>query len=421
MKETKNAEKVVIDTNILLDNPEILLSPDIHPIIPYTVLSELDNLKRNPDLKRATQSAIKLIYQGMKSKHIEIPGVPTSISTNDEKIIKSAKKLNTRVLTNDIGARAVAMARNVEIMEDFEDDSIDYEYTGIITIPGDLNYEKSFVQIKEMQLDEFNLNFNVDLKHNQYCIVDRVVEKNDIWVRNKDLVYRISQSMKPFRDAGVVDGPLDSEQMCALHAVINPDVPLVMISGKLGTGKSMLSLMGSLACTRGQKRYKYYDKIFVTRPPISVNRNLQLGFLPGDLSEKLGDWIGGIRSNLKYLLEKTDLQKKEKFSEEVFNEYFEMINIDSMQGVSLHNTILIVDEFQLLDVETLKLVLSRISEGSKVILVGDYEDQTYGINRGNEGWKVILKHLGTSEDMSFVKLKNIYRSKLARFVDKIFN
>ena len=421
MKESPEAKKVVIDTNILLDNPEILISPEIHPIIPYTVLSELDNLKRNPDLKRPAQLAIKLIYQGMKTGHIEIPGVPTSTTTNDEKIVKAAKKLQVPILTDDIGARAVAMSRNVKIMEDFEDDSIDYDYSGIITIKGDLNYEQDFVQIKELPIEEFNLKFNTNLKLNQYCIIDRVIDKDDIWIRKEEKVLRISQSMKPYRDAGITDSPLDSEQMCVLNAITDPEIPLVIVSGKLGTGKTLLTLMGALACTRGQKRFKYYDKILVTRPPISINRKLQLGFLPGDLSEKLGDWIGGIKSNLKFLLEKTELQKKEKVSEEVFQEYFEMINLDSMQGVSLHDSILIVDEFQLLDVESLKLVLSRISEGSKVVLVGDYEDQTYGVNRGNEGWKVLLKHLGTSNEMAFIKLKNMYRSKLARFVDKIFN
>jgi len=412
--------KVVIDTNVLIDNPQVLLDNNISPLIPYTVLSELDNLKRNPDLKRAAQTAIKLIHDGMLNNHVEVTNIPTSITTPDERIVKAAKTKDAFFMSGDIGAQAIAIARNVKLIDTLKDETIDYNYTGYCTIKGTVEYEQKFVQIKELPLEEFNEIFNTNLKENEYCIIDRIIEKNDIWVNKKGKVTRISQSMKPFRDAGIVESPLDSEQMCALNAVFDPDVPLTIISGALGTGKTILSLISALACVKGQKRYKYYDKVYVTRPPSSINKDMKLGFLPGTLEEKLGDWMGGIKSNLKFLLEKTERDKKEEVAEEVFNDYFEMINIDSIQGVSLHDTILLVDEFQLLDTDTLKLVLSRISSGSKVVLIGDTDGQTYGINRANEGFKVLYKHLGNSEEMNYIKLVNIYRSKLAEFVQKIF-
>lgn len=414
-----DAKKVVIDTNILLDNPEVLLDKTIIPIIPYVVLSELDGLKRNPDLKRSAQSAIKLIYDGMKTGDIEIPGVPTSYETNDEKIVKSAKKLEVPLMTDDIGARAVALARHVEVIDTL-DENIDYDYSGYTIVKGDLNYEQNMVQIKELMVEEIEHMFEVTLKENEYLIIDRIVEKDDIWIKSGDTVRRISQSMKPFKDAGVMDTPLDSIQMCALDAIFDPTVPLTVIDGKLGTGKTMLTLMSALATTIGQKRYSFYERILVTRPPISTNKSLQLGFLPGTLEEKMGDWMGGIKSNLKFLLEKNDKDKREEKATKAFEDYFEMINIDSIQGTSLHNTILLVDEYQLLDTDTLKLVLSRISEGSKVVLIGDTQGQTYGVNRANEGFKVLYKHLGNAPEFNYIKLENIYRSKLAKFVEEIF-
>jgi PhoH-like ATPase len=417
--------RVVIDTNILLDNPEILLNKEINPVIPYTVLHELDGLKRNPDLKRAAQSAIKLIYAGMKDGHIDIPGVPTSYETADEKIIKSAKKLKIPVLTDDIGARAVAMSRNVEIIEDFEDDSIDYEYKGYCIVAGDLNYEQDMVQIKEMQDVEFQERFDCILKENQYCIIDRVVDKNDIWKKRGNKVLRISQSMKPYKDAGVLITPMDSIQMAAIDAIFDLDVPLTVIDGKLGTGKTLLSLMGALAHTTGQRRYESFDQIMVTKPPVSVNRNLYTGFKPGTSEEKMSGHLGGIKSNLKFLLDKRDTSKNrdltESIASKIWDEYFGVIEIDEIQGTSLHNTCLIVDEFQLLSTDDLKLVLSRISEGSKVILVGDVWGQTYGINRGNEGFKTLYRHLGKAPEFNYIRLENIYRSKLAEFVESIFD
>ena len=92
-----------------------------------------------------------------------------------------------------------------------------------------------------------------------------------------------------------------------------------------------------------------------------------------------------------------------------------------MQGMSLHNSILLVDEAQKLSDDSLKLILSRIADGSKVVLMGDTVGQVYGLNRGNEGYKVLFKHLGKSPEMCYIKLENIYRSELAKFVAKIFN
>jgi len=417
---TKVPTKVVIDTNILIDHPEILNDKSLSPVIPYMVLSELDNLKRNPDLKRSAQQAIKLLYNGIKEERITVTNIPTSITTPDEKIIKAAKKAQVPFMSNDIGAKAIAMSRNVKLIEAFEDETINYNYTGYFHINADLNYENDTVPIKEMQKVEFENKLDVKIHENEYCIVDRVSGKSDIWVCRNDRVKRISQSMKPFRDAGIMDSPLDPEQMCALHSVMDNEVPLTVISGEVGTGKTILSLMSAIACVNGQKRYMYYDKIYVTRPPISINNNMKLGYLPGTLSEKLGDWMGGIQSNLKFLLEKNKKDADSELASTIFQEKFDLINIDSIQGMSLHRGILLVDEFQLLDENLLKLILTRMAEGSKLVLIGDFENQTYGINRANEGYKVLLKHLGEHPEMSFIKLKNIYRSSLTKFVASIY-
>jgi PhoH-like ATPase len=419
-------QSVVIDTNILIDHPEVLLDKTIHPLIPYTVLAELDNLKRNPDLKRAAQAAIKLIKLGLDEKTVEITNIPTSITTPDERIVKAAKTKKVPFMTNDIGAMAIAMARHVPLMDALEDETIDYSYTGIVSVKGDLNYEQDYTAIKELQLDEFNNSFNVSLKENQYCIIDRVIDKNDIWVNHRSRVTRISQSMKPYRDAGVLISPMDSEQMCAIDAVFDDTIPLTIIDGALGTGKTLLTLMGALARVEGQQRYRNYDKIIVTKPPVSVNRNLYTGYKPGTTEQKMSGHLGGIKSNLKFLLDKRDTGKKktadpqESTSDLIWEERFDIIEIDEIQGVSLHNSILLVDEWQLLDTDSSKLVLSRIAEGSKVVLIGDTAGQTYGMNRANEGFKVLYKYLGAAPEFNYVKLSNIYRSPLAKFVERIF-
>jgi len=751
-----NKQRVVLDTNVLIDAPEAVFMYD-SIVLPYTVLAELDNHKRNPDLKRQAQAAIKCINEGINKGIIEVVDLPTEDSSPDERIVRACKDNNAMFVTQDIGAKCIAKAQGVHIGEESTDDSIDYSYTGYIEIDAsnDTDYEMHWKHLKEVMPIETLEKFNVDLMLNQYMIVNRIGGAVDIWRESQGKIVRISQSIKPLRSAGLIDSPLDAQQQCAIDAVMNPEVPLTVIDGGLGVGKeqplsaniltptgwkkmgdintgdlvigskglpievlgtypqgikdvykidfidgtsvecglehlwgvytpknkykvvsvkdmlkhplvkktfdkrygtyqnnyqlaiplsapcvygtdetlpldpyllglllgdggmsqdtisftnaniniinevkkrlpvaytigvlsfnkgawhcnismangvhteikpfrhiletlglhgklsvdkhipdiyknatlqsrkaliqglidtdgyvvnnklvefstssdklakdflevarsigmvvsikdripkytykgevlegmksyrireltktkksivgitkirkeeskclyvdskdhlyvtdgynlthnTVLVLMGALATTRGQKNYRFYKKILVTRPPIATDRKLELGFLPGDLSQKLGDWVGGVKSNLKFLYEKDLETSLNKSADSIFEEHFELLNLESVQGVSLHNVILLVDEYQLLNTDTLKLVLSRIAQGAKVVLVGDTQGQTYGINRSNEGFRTLYKYLGKNSNMNFIKLNNIYRSKLSEFVDEVF-
>jgi len=414
--------KVVFDTNVLIDSPEAVLTYD-NVVLPYTVLAELDNHKRNPDLKRAAQAAIKCINAGINKGTVEVVDLPTEDSSPDERIVRACKVNSATFITQDIGAKCIAKAQGVTVGEEAADDSIDLDYTGFIEIDiqEDVDYEMHWKHLKEVMPIEVLEKFNVSLEINQYLIVNRTGGAIDIWRNDGEKVIRISQSIKPLRSAGLVDSPLDAVQQCAVDAVMNPNVALTVIDGGLGTGKTLLSLMGALATTRGQKNYRFYKKILVTRPPVTTDRKLELGFLPGDLGAKLGDWVGGIKSNLKFLYEKDLESSLNTQADTIFIEHFELMNLESIQGVSLHDVVLLVDEYQLLNTDTLKLVLSRIAQGAKVVLIGDTQGQTYGVNRSNEGFKTLYRYLGKNENMNFIKLSNIYRSKLSEFVDEVFN
>ncbi len=421
--------KISLDTNILIDDPAIVFDKSRDFALSFTVIRELDKLKRNPDLKRAAQAAIVNIWSLFKDDQIEVLNIPTLLGESpDERIVQDAKDAGIPLLSNDIGARIIAKAHGVAISDFAATATIDYDYTGIVTVKGTVHYEQEFVQIKKMQLEEFNEQFDTDLKENMYCIIDRVVEKNDIWINQRGTVKRISQSMKPFSDAGVSLHPKDYEQMCAIHAVFDPTVPLTVIDGRLGTGKTILTLAAVLGCVRGQKRYQHYEEVYVSKPPVSINKALYTGYKPGTSEDKMSGHLGGIKSNLKFLLDKRGDSKKvnsagekvETISQEVWYEFFRVMEIDEAQGTSLHDSVWIVDEWQLLDEETSKLVLSRIATGSKIILVGDAQGQTYGVNRANEGFKVLYEHFGAAPEFSFIKLDKIYRSPLANFIAEVY-
>lgn len=421
--------KLSLDTNILIDNPDILFDTSKEFVVSFTVIRELDKLKRNQDLKRAAQHAIKNIWHLYSTGKLEILNIPTLLGDSpDECIVQDTKDNEASILSNDIGARIIAKAVGVDVSDFEAEDVIDYNYKGYVEIQGTVEYEKDYVQVKELQLAEFNELFSVDLSENEYCIINRVSTGYDIWVNNNGVVSRISQSMKPFRDAGVMLSPMDAIQMCAIHAVFDNTIPLTVIDGTLGTGKTVLTLMAALARSVGQNRLRTYTNILVTKPPVSINKDLYTGFKPGTSEDKMSGHLGGIKSNLRFLLDKQDIKTRkakggddvELPSDLVWNEVFSVIELDEIQGTSIHDAILIVDEWQLLDTDTSKLVASRIAQGSKIVLVGDTAGQTYGMNRANEGFKVLYKYLGKAPEFNYIKLENIYRSPLAEFIETVY-
>ena len=412
---------VVYDTNVLLDYPDIVLEGKC--AVSFTTLRELDSLKRRPDLKFMAQQAIKSLEQAMLQDLVEVLGAPTLETLNpespDERIILDTIAAGYSFSSQDIGANVIAEALGLETTKRTSQTNYDKDYTGYVTLKGDLNYESRYVATKEMQKIEFEEVFQVHLRENQYIIIDRVVEKDDVWVCKGDVVSRISQTMKPYKSAGIMDTPLDSIQMAALDAIFDVDIPLTIIDGKLGTGKTLLSLMAAYARVNGQHQLKAYNNVSITRPNITTDHRFERGFLPGEARDKDLPWVAGITSNLKYLFEKNDKQRNDNAGTKIFEEHFEIIPLETIQGLSLNNSILLVDEFQLLDRDGLLLVLGRIAEGSKVVLIGDTRSQTYHINRGSEGFKLLQPHYGEQELINFIRLDNVYRSKLAEFVAEL--
>ncbi len=435
--------KISVDTNILIDDSSILFDTTKEFVISFQVLRELDKLKRNPDLKRSAQTAIKNVKAQLLAGKVEILNVPTLDQLGespDECILLDTYNSGANFLSEDINATVIAMALGMQLEDAEAKADIDYGYTGYKEIPINDEYTKTLRVLKEMPQVEFEVIMGVELGINEYCIVEDGTAFPDIWKTKVETVngesvnkaVRISQKMSPYTSAGIRGvQPLDAMQMCVLDAVFDTTCPLVVVDGVLGTGKTMLSMMAALATTQGEKRYQHYDQVFVTASPESVNRNLYTGFKPGTSEDKLSGHLSGFKSNLKFLLDpkrvkenrktKNPDEEEETPSEESWRNNFSIVEIDEMQGMSLHNSILLVDESQKLSEDSLKLILSRIASGSKVVLMGDTIGQVYGLNRGHEGFKVLLRHAGRSPEMCYIKLDNIYRSELAKFVAQIFN
>lgn len=420
-------QKILLDTNVLLTDPDIVSKNPEKYAICLTTLRELDKLKRKPELNYAVRRAIKSIFFNLKDLRIDInEEIDYDNLTNDEKIILSAKKNNFTFRTEDIGAMVIAESMfGVVLDTDLGDkDDLNRDYKGYkelfiedIEIWTQLyhceNAEDSLVMEfgENLDINEYKAILNKE-NNEEYILIQRNFEGDVIQVPLK--LYK-----KVLTEIGIKIRPLDVYQWIALDSVLN-DNPFSIIDGILGTGKTLMAIMGALMTTESQNPlFKKYKQIYVTRPPIAIDKRYEQGFLPGELENKMAPWLISFKSNLEFIY--NSFGEEENKGEEMFLENFKPVSLEHIQGASIHNSILLVDEYQFLDEDMLKQILSRIASGSKVILIGDPDGQTYNVNRGHEGFKTLRKHIKSQKLLSYVKLEKVYRSKLAEFVERIFS
>ncbi len=206
----------------------------------------------------------------------------------------------------------------------------------------------------------------------------------------------------------------DIFQTCAIYAL--KESQHVLITGKWGSGKSLLSCATSLSDED--------KKIFISRPPIGLNSKYDLGFMPGDKNEKMQDWLAGFMSALYFLYSNTRGQSHEGsdydyIKETIFRQKLEPIPLNSIQGLSLlDNDTLIVDEVQLITVDYMSMITSRPSETGRLIMLGDL-GQTYDVVKPSESGLLKLLRVLPHNSIAYVDLKNSYRSNILEVADML--
>lgn len=433
--ETKSDKTLVaIDTNVILDNPHVLLKEDISIVLSYTVLSELDKLKRDPNLRHTAQNSIKIIKELYDKNLITIVDIPQNADTNDEKIVASAKRNGASIWTGDVGASVIAKVNDVGLYSDSKPvNNYDPDYKGysewVIDAKEYYNYVNKENLYQHAEIEELT---PVRACINEYVLIrpdDGSLNQKIFRKRVNDYIH-VSDSAKLFAGLGDITDAgskqkldfefLHPEQAMAFDAIFNSDTPLAVICGEIGSGKTLISMVAALARTAGSYKNRLYDSILVTRPNRPISKEYEIGFLPGDESTKLKAWLSGFTSNLEFLYEKNLKDVTEKKAEAVFQEYFKPVAIESIQGASYNRKIFLVDEGQLLDELAMRQIMSRLAEGSKCVIIMD-PAQTYGMNRGREGYKKLLPACKNNELISFVNLQHIQRSPLTKLVKSIFD
>ena len=436
-----NKKIFVLDTNVLLHSAAALESfADNEIVIPMTVLEELDKFKRNQDeLGRNSRHVIRKLDQ-LREKGSLFTGVcldnaaepdqcgslrvvisdgflfeNADMSVPDNRILNVASMLKKQFpdrqvifITKDINLRLKADAFGIKV-QDFEKERVDYNelFTGSRTenVSGELIDQ--FHQEKSIPVPA-----GMNIQPNEFVLLQDAVNS-----KHAAFGWRRFDRLEKLHD-GIAEHvwnitPRSREQRMALHLLMDPEIPLVTLVGKAGSGKTLLALAAALELTEKQN---VYSRILVSRPIIPLGNDI--GYLPGSKDDKMALWMQPIFDNLSVLL-RTEKTKDDSAIQRQISEMQHMgiLSLEALtyiRGRSIPNEFVIIDEAQNLTPHEVKTVLSRAGENTKMILTGDPDqiDNPY-LNADTNGLSYAAEHLKDVELHGHITLMKSERSSLA--------
>jgi PhoH-like ATPase len=210
--------------------------------------------------------------------------------------------------------------------------------------------------------------------------------------------------------------PRSKEQRMALSLLLDPDVEVVALEGSAGTGKTILALAAGLEQVMEQNKF---TRVAVFRPVVSVG-HADLGFLPGTIEEKLDPWFAAILDTLTALSNADEATAKRTLDELLRTRRLTQEAIGHLRGRTLVNTFVLVDEAQNLDPLTLRTLLTRLGQGSKIVFTGDCSqiDATYLTKRSN-ALAVLRDRFRGQECYGGLRLTTVERSHVAELASKL--
>ena len=274
--------------------------------------------------------------------------------------------------------------------------------------------QQSFISMEEVQSE---LNENIKFFPNQGLLL------NNPEVPEEDILAIYNQSKNKFLTVSKEQGvwgirPRNLEQRLALALLVDPNISIVTLSGKAGTGKTLLALAVGL---QQMMVDNIYSRMLVSRPIFPMGRDL--GFLPGDTQEKLSPWMQPIFDNLELLINNTSEKKSSK--RDSYQELMErgMLVVEPLtyiRGRSIPNQHMIVDEAQNLTPHEMKTIVSRAGDGTKIVLTGDPNqiDNT-DVNLSSNGLSTLVERFKGSQLAGHVRFTSVERSALAELAANV--
>ena len=429
-----NKKTFILDTNIFISDPDCLEAFDDNEIIiPTIVIEELDNNKsslgdKGYNVRKALRNIEKLRLMGslrdgillenggsitvMDSNDIELDSSLDTFAAGldrtkaDNQIITLAiavrddKEKDVYIISNDTGVRIKADVYGIKSQEykheRVSDDYLDYDGRTSVYI-SDIYFkeyiEKGYVDAKAV-LDNEN-NGEVDLSNNCFLIlINEVTGGTMLGMYKNGVISKLSTSEEHPYD--II--PRNSGQSFAIEALMkDPDeIPLVILKGNAGCAKTFITLACGLELVAEKKQYR---KMTITRANVEFDKDI--GALPGDEEEKISPLLRGCMDNLELLVDYKGVKGTENTSEEEINDkveelfnrgYIDAQALGFLRGRSLTRQFLYVDEAQNTSISQMKGILTRVGEGTKLVIAGDLNQiDNPRLDRHNNGLAYAIK------------------------------
>lgn len=209
--------------------------------------------------------------------------------------------------------------------------------------------------------------------------------------------------------------PKNKEQAFAIDLLMDPDVPIVSLIGAAGCGKTLLAVAAGLEQVLEESgKEPRYKRLVVSRPVMPMGKDI--GFLPGTLEEKMAPWLAPVQDNLQFLM------GNDKVTLEMYMDkgIIEVEALTYIRGRSIANSFIIIDEAQNLSVHELKTIVTRVGEGTKIILTGDIEQiDTVYLDATTNGLSYAVEKFKPYDLAGHVTLLKGERSKVATLAAKV--
>jgi PhoH-like ATPase len=439
----KTGKIFILDTNVLLHDHKCLYNFEENDIIiPIVVLEELDKFKKGNDqinfqAREFVREMDRLSGEQLFTDGISLgkghgrlfieTGKPIpsemqdsfSENTPDHRILAitlhAKKKYSDRqtiLISKDINLRMKAKSLGI-MSEDYESDkvkNIEILHHGVETFDRfDKNIIEALYNNGQVPRSDFPMTDD-QLPANQYVILKNGNQSVLAWF---DPVSQTIRRIEKHSAFGI--DPRNAEQAFSLHALLNPEIKLVSLTGKAGTGKTLLALAAAL------QQHKQYKQTLLARPIMPL-ANRDLGFLPGDINEKISPYMQPLFDNLGVIKNRFPLQSKELNLIEEMQKREELVitPLAYIRGRSLSDVFFIIDEAQNLTPHEVKTIITRAGEDTKMVFTGDIHqiDSPY-LDMQSNGLAYLTDKMKGQEIFAHVNLIKGERSFLAELASDL--
>ncbi|MGB3827318.1 MAG: PhoH family protein [Ornithinimicrobium sp.] len=426
---TVTSEKTyVVDTSVLLSDPRAMLRFAEHEVVlPVVVITELEAKRHHPELGYFARESLRLLDdmrvqhgglslpvpandQGgtvrVELNHTDATSLPVGfrLGDNDTRILAVATNLaaegrDVTVVSKDLPMRVKASAVGLDAEEYRAECSVDTGWVGMSQL--DVNDEQMATlydtgRLAHPDAVEMPCHTGLTIFGTSGSALGRVGPDGTVRLVRGD------------RDAFGLHGR-SAEQRIALDLLLDPDVGIVSLGGRAGTGKSALALCAGLEAVMERRQHR---KVIVFRPLYAVGGQ-ELGYLPGSENDKMGPWAQAVFDTLGAVV------SKEVVEEIVARDLLEVLPLTHIRGRSLHDAFVIVDEAQSLERNVLLTVLSRIGQSSRVVLTHDVAQRDNLRVGRHDGVAAIIETLKGRPLFAHVTLHRSERSPIAALVTEL--